>query len=336
VDKAMGGGGIWFMLCVGLLSTSASAAELRLNDIQMLGSHNSYKQSLPLVSRVVLSLFRPELIDTLDYQHPPLTEQLDFGLRKLELDVFYDPKGTLFGQYAHAGGISHFAVLHVQSVDDASNCPNLKACITDIAAWSRAHPGHLPLFISINAKDAPVDWMGAVEPQAFDDAAWDRLDEEFEEVLGDRLIRPASVIGPTGPVWPPLSEARGRIVVVLDERGLKRERYARKWPTRSLFADHHPEHPAAAIRVLNDPIADFDRIRDLVEWGYIVRTRADADTVEARNGDTERRDRAFESGAQLISTDYYRPAEGTGYVVRLPRGANVRCNPVRVTGECPL
>ena len=57
----------------------------------------------------------------------------------------------------------------------------------------------------------------------------------------------------------------------------------------------------------------------------IVRTRADADTREARAGDTRRRDRAIASGAQLISTDYYLPAThfATDYVVRLAPSCNV-------------
>ena len=54
----------------------------------------------------------------------------------------------------------------------------------------------------------------------------------------------------------------------------------------------------AAIFVINDPLAEGERIRHLVAQGYLVRTRADADTEEARRNDTWRRDAAaFASGA---------------------------------------
>jgi urease beta subunit len=67
-----------------------------------------------------------------------------------------------------------------------------------------------------------------------------------------------------------------------------------------------------------------------------VRTRADADTVEARSGDTTRRDAALGSGAHFVSTDYVFPDErfGTGYVVDLPGDTAARCNPVSAPRRC--
>ena len=38
-----------------------------------------------------------------------------------------------------------------------------------------------------------------------------------------------------------------------------------------------------------------------------MRTRSDAETVESRNNDNRRMLAAFNSGAQIISTDYYKP-----------------------------
>lgn len=40
---------------------------------------------------------------------------------------------------------------------------------------------------------------------------------------------------------------------------------------------------------------------------FMVRTRADYDTVQSRQNDTTQRDAAFASGAQFISTDYPEP-----------------------------
>jgi hypothetical protein len=71
--------------------------------------------------------------------------------------------------------------------------------------------------------------------------------------------------------------------------------------------------------------------------GYIVRTRADEPMHEATTGDVTRRDAAFRSGAQYVSTDFPEPSPfGTGYVARLPGAARLpaRCNPVSAPPGC--
>lgn len=75
----------------------APEKSLRFNQIQVLGSHNSYKKAIDPEVMAMLSQSNPEVARSLDYSHLPLTEQLDLGLRQLELDVFYDPQG---GRYA--------------------------------------------------------------------------------------------------------------------------------------------------------------------------------------------------------------------------------------------
>ena len=99
-----------------------------------------------------------------------------------------------------------------------------------------------------------------------------------------------------------------------------------------LFVNAPPESDEAAFLIMNEPIAEGARIRELVAQGFLVRTRADADTREARSGETARREAAFASGAQVVSTDYYEPnpAFGTGYQVGLPGDGVARCNPARI------
>ena len=321
------------------MSAAAHGAELHLNDIQLLGSHNSYKQAMAPERMAALREVNPDLARALDYRHPPLMEQLDLGLRKLELDVFYDPQGALFDRArAPDGALSAFPVLHVQNLDDRSHCANLLHCLAQIRAWSEAHPRHLPLFVSFNAKDAVVDQPGFLRPLPFAEDVWMALDAELRAALGSRLLPPAEVFDGDRLTWPTLSAARGRVIAILDEGGDKRRAYAGRWRERAMFATVAAGAAGAAILIVNDPVAEFARIQRLVRDGYIVRTRADADTVEARAGDTTRRDAAWSSGAQLISTDYYLPAEqfGTGYRVRVPGGGVGRCNPLRPVEPCTL
>ncbi|MFU8814456.1 MAG: Ca2+-dependent phosphoinositide-specific phospholipase C [Pseudomonadales bacterium] len=311
---------------------SAAEASLALNEIQLLGSHNSYKQAMDPQNMAMLRQVNAPLAESLDYWHLPLAAQLDLGLRKLELDVFYDPAGQLFGR-AGAGG-SQFPVLHVQNLDDRSHCANLLHCFAQLLAWADANPGHLPLFVSFNAKDEIIDQPGFLRPEPFGEDAWMALDAELRAVVGDRLITPAEVFATGVLRWPRLADARGRFVLVLDEGGDKRRQYASRWRERAMFSNLPERAPGAAILVVNDPLTEFDRIQRLVRAGFIVRTRADADTREARTGSVERRDAAFASGAQLVSTDYYLPAQHLGgdYRVVMPGGGIARCNPLLAPG----
>lgn len=328
------------VLLPALTAYSVPPDDLRLNDIQLLGSHNSYKKAMLKDRMEALRESDPAVAESLDYAHLPLEEQLDLGVRKLEIDVFYDPGGNLFEPHQIVGGgTSGFPVMHVQNLDDRSHCDNLVQCLFQLRKWSETHPDHLPVFLSINAKDLVIDRPGFERPRAFDEEAWRAFDEELTDVLGDRLITPAQVFQNAMLVWPELDDARGKFLAVLDEGGRKREQYARRWHDRIVFAANLPEDAeGAAIMIVNDPLADFERIRELVRGGFIVRTRADADTREARSGSIERRDAAFASGAQLVSTDYYLPADrfGTGYQVLMPGGGVGRCNPVRVSTPCVL
>jgi hypothetical protein len=103
---------------------------------------------------------------------------------------------------------------------------------------------------------------------------------------------------------------------------------------RVLFTNSSPGSADAAFVERNDPLSAD--IPGLIETGYIVRTRADADTEQARSGDTTDRDAALASGAQYVSTDYPvpDPALGTGYFVEIPGGAPGRCNPVNAPPGC--
>jgi len=103
---------------------------------------------------------------------------------------------------------------------------------------------------------------------------------------------------------------------------------------RILFTNADPGDADAAFVERNE--ASASEIADLVRQGYLVRTRTDWNTVQARSGDTSRRDEAMASGAQIISTDYppNEPARWTGYRVVFPGEKTVRCNPVLINTAC--
>ena len=288
-----------------------------INHIQFIGSHNSYKQSMPNGFIKQLMKVNPDLVESLEYEHIPLAEQLELGIRKLELDVFYVSEEN------------QFLVGHVQQIDMNSNCNSLRICLTQLITWSRENPNHSPIWISFNAKDNYI--LGLPTPEIFTPEAFLLLDSVFEEMLGEKIIRPKDIVNLQ---WPLLEEAKGKFILILDEGGTKRDIYHDGWQHRPMFTNSPEGHPAAAVMIINDPIGDFDKIQRLVKAGYMVRTRADADTREARENDTRRKAAAFASGAQAVSTDYYLPAIhfGNEYQVNLPEP--VQCNPITAPENC--
>ena len=297
----------------------ASNERLRMNEIQFIGSHNSYKQQMPSLYFWLLRLIDGEGAKALEYWHPPIADQLELGLRKLELDFFYD---AVSGE---------FPVGHIQVIDMGTSCTSLRACLQEIRQWSDRNPHHVPIWISFNLKDQAIPLLP--DPQLFTPEVLTDIDLAVEEIIGDRLIYPRDVVDRE---WPLLAESRGKILLVLDEGGEKRDWYLKDWQDRPMFVPVDEGHEAAAIMIINDPVRDFDRIRSLVKQGYLVRTRADSGTQEARNNATVRRNKAFQSGAQAISTDYYLLTNPFDSEYRVSIEGGIRCNPVLISENCSV
>jgi hypothetical protein len=335
-------------------------ANLHLNDILTVGTHNSYHMRTPPPVMALIRSVAPKAWEGLDYGHAPLLDQLNDGDRALELDLVYDPDG---GRFAHPAGLrlAHmpedpayvaamskpgFKVLHIQDIDFHSSCLTFVECLTIIRDWSRAHPRHVPILITMNTNDEKTRAPGGVDELPFTETAYDALDKEIRSVFAPReLITPDDIQGRYPTLreavlkhgWPTLGQARGRFLFALDEppKHVDAYRGARKsLEGRVLFVNTDETSPAAGYITLNEH-ADAPRIAADIKAGFVVRTRADADTVEARSNDTLRRDAALVSGAQYVSTDYRHPEPGlTSYQVRLPNGAIAVCNPVRAADKC--
>lgn len=346
---------------------------LRLNHVQVVGTHNSYhrKPSPQLLN--LIGLVNPAFKLAIEYSHRPLEQQLqDLQVRQIEIDVFADPAGGLYatpiGGIPPLGGSEPLPlagmlqpglkVLHTQDIDYRTTCRTFVACLQAVKTWSDANPNHLPILILIEAKDdlllLPPALPGigpippAVVPVPFTAAHLDSIDAEIRSVFApEDLMTPDDVRGSRPSLeeavlkdgWPTLNELRGRVFFALDNTDQKRTDYISGHPSlagRVLFTSSDPGTPEAGFVKLNDPVADFALISDLVARGYIVRTRADADTLEARSNDTARRDAALASGAQFVSTDYPEADPSllppTPYVVDIPGPA--RCNPVLSPPGC--
>ena len=139
---------------------------VRLNEIQLLGTHNSYHVAPPPAMLAALGRAGRDI----EYTHRPLTEQLSqLGIRQFELDVFADPEGGRFAtpaafrmvkgsnpsvpscSRARLQGDPHAGRRLSHDVHDAEGVPDRRS-----RSWSRANPWHVPIMVMIEAKDSPL------------------------------------------------------------------------------------------------------------------------------------------------------------------------------------
>jgi hypothetical protein len=339
---------------------------VHLNQVQVLGSHNSYHIE-PVPELIAIYELFDDTAFELRYTHGPLEQQFgELGVRQIELDVFADPDGGLYadpkGLRVRDGFDIPFPsipelvppgtkVLHIQDLDWDTTCQFFVECLGVVKAWSDANPDHLPIMILVEAKDDvapdPLN-LGFAIPIDFQGPEFDVLDAEIRSVFPPgQLITPDDVRGSFATLrdavltrgWPNLSDSRGKVLFGLDNAS-KRFIYQDGHPGlegRVMFVDAQPDEDAAAFVKVNGPLGNEAFIQDLVTQGFIVRTRSDAGTIEALNDDPTRREAALGSGAQYVSTDYAEPdprPEFNEFVVSIPDGEPGRCNPINAPPGC--
>lgn len=350
-------------------STTTPATALRLNDLQYVGSHNSYHVApeprlLDKIKALAASI--PDVTKglgdpaSLEYTHAPLETQLNRGIRTFEIDIYADPVGGTFAKPKGPGilGVDNpvmptgmdqpgIKVFHIVDIDEITTCEPFKACLETLKTWSDAHPRHLPLMISLELENnglpkpfdlTPVTPWGATE--------LDGLDTELRDVLGPRLLTPDDVRGSakdlstavTTTGWPTVDSTRGKLMFFLDSSGPSIDAYLRGHASlagRVAFTSEGFDRADAALFIINDPIDP--RIEQKVKQGYIVRTRADADLDIGATAEPGHRDAALRSGAQIVHSDFPAgEAAKDGYTAALPGPLQARCNPVTAPKDCKL
>ena len=357
-----------------LLSEWLEGGCMRLNYIQVLGTHNSYHVRPRPGLLQFLKALDPVRSQTVEFTHRPLDQQFgQLGIRQVEIDVYSDPSGGMFslplGALVFPSDPQNpvaltpelltpgLKVMHYPDVDFETTCRTFTSCLQTIRAWSDAEPSHLPIMVLVEAKDdvltvpagvLPPGLPPLITPLPFSAQALDQIDASIRAVFpADKLITPDAVRGSRATLeeavlkdgWPTLNESRGRVMFALLNSDQKRADYSNDHPSlrrRVMFTESPPGSPEAAFVEVENPLGQQDYLRQLVRKGYIVRTRADADTLEARSGRTERRESAFASGAQFVSTDYPEPDPTlpTAYFAAIPGGGYFRCNPVLSPPGC--
>lgn len=363
--------------------------DIRINQIQVLGTHNSY--SLPADQRGLEYLepvyeqmssgyfenlsedekkkyleFHPNevtLTESLSYHHPDFIEQLNEGIRSFEIDVYYDPTGDRFTHPASYQLLKQkgeddflpydiealkepgFKVMHIPDIDFRTHYATLEQALTVLNNWSEKNPSHVPIFIMIEAKDKGIPlFPNSADVLPFDKNAFEQLDEAIVSVLGKEKIITPDMVQDNYPTlkeailannWPKLSESLGKFVFMLlpSTAGMSDDNVYvenNQLKGKMMFVQSNPDDEFGAFLLLDNAIQRKAQIEESVKKGYLIRTRADIDTYEAKVNDKTRAAVAFKSGAQVVSTDYFKPgnAYGTEYFVELPSNKPVRINPL--------
>eukprot|EP00271_Cylindrocystis_brebissonii_P013167 TRINITY_DN32783_c0_g1_i1.p1 TRINITY_DN32783_c0_g1~~TRINITY_DN32783_c0_g1_i1.p1 ORF type:complete len:530 (+),score=25.07 TRINITY_DN32783_c0_g1_i1:427-2016(+) len=345
--------------------------DLRMNQIQMIGTHNSYHQQQDAELLKVVGDHDPYWPILLEYNHASIPEQLAGGCRFFELDVFEDPEGGRYANHAinRLLGRPHttpdpellepgFKVLHMQDIDFLSSCKTLKICLSQIANFSQNHPRHFPIGVRIEFKHKSHGWPpGHTDPVPLSKESLIALEDEIRLVFEEAdLVLPDDVLvdvpqeeqSPEALLryklnWPTLSAAAGKVFLFLIsnepiEMYLTMPNFPRG---RIMFAAYRPLGPSdPAIRQYPAflPVRPQPFISNLVKADAWVMSAVDVNTEEARMDDPSRLHEAITRGANILMTDYP-PFEapnpfGTNYAARLPGGLQVRCNPVNAPPWC--
>ena len=300
---------------------------VRLNQIQVIGTHNSYH---------VAPAIDPPIPAGMNYTQPPILDQLQtFGVRQLELDIWETDNGV-------------FNCFHGMYFDEGSRCHDIRDCLTTAKAWSDAHPRHVPLVFILEVK-------AIFELDNFDDVQkiqesgfFDALHAMLLDVFGrDRILAPDDVRGDSPTLrqalvergWPTLGEVRGKSMFVLNttsERLNIMNAYIARYPGMKgalLFAKIDTNDDWGAVLELNNVTRDADAIVTGLAANYLVRTASDSiDWDPAKNAEMAPITPA--SGCHWINTDFLVKQPGSDYVFAWPSIHPVRCNPVTAPPGC--
>jgi calcium-dependent phosphoinositide phospholipase C len=345
----------------------AGNSGLRLNQIQMMGSHNSYHRELSPAEQKVQQAQNPGSVD-LWYSHASIPSQLeDQNIRTLELDLLPDPDGGLYTyplirKLTGQGPLTDPAmaqpgikIMHIPDFDYNTNCDTFVLCLQQVKSWSDQHPSHVPITINLELKqsDPNVVAAGGVQSPPWDAAALDGVDREIRSVFPENKLLTADDVRKPGLTleqsvltkgWPKLDAVRGQVLFYFDNGGpgAIRDLYLAGKPNlegRAVFTRGPEGQPDAAITQVNDPRgANQAEIQRLVSKGYLIRTRSDEPLATIRDNETSRVGIALASGAQVVTTDF--PVVGmaarydSDFVAKLPGHTAVRCNPVSAPQWC--
>jgi hypothetical protein len=287
-------------------------APLTMEALQVAGTHNSYHRA-PAVA----------FDASHKYTHLPLDQQLEGGVRAIELDLHLRTDGA-------------FEIYHISVIDPNATCTTLDDCLGVVARWSDSHARHSPIFIWFELKD---DTGG----QAIDDLV--AIETVISKVFGQgKLITPAWLKGAhaspheriAAAGWPTIEEARGRVMFSIINRDARTRQYAHDFTSlddRLMFVNAAPDQLGlswASITKVDvgqtDDIARAHAAHLIVAANTCAINMSDGDCLTRLTG-------AVSNGIHMLHDDLPFAIAGRTYFLDLP-GGSPGCNPVTAPPGC--
>ena len=285
---------------------AALKSGMKFNELRVVGTHNSYQNaSVPelqkqysLASRIT---FGAVPANGGAFQSAPLCDQLDGGIRSLELDV----------EVMRDGDEVSFVCLHSPVLDMTTHSYDFALALREVKLWSSMHPDHLPITIILEPK---VAMLPLQDMDAFTLEHAQTLDALLKRVLGKKLFTPADMLRGyetfadmrKADDWCRVADMRGRVLVLLHPTLVTagyicRDKTLRTQAMFPMLYAWQAGLKYASFVVENDPAKVEQKRGTLInDQKLIVRTRPDS----FGKIDEGKRTTAIRSGAQIVSTDY--------------------------------
>jgi len=273
-----------------------SDTSIKLNEIQMLATHNSYKKTGSDIGKFFVGLGDSfEEARALKYGYKNLTDQFEAGVRSMEFDLRLRK--------------TQFVLTHVPLVDNSSVAPDFAQALEEIYLYSSNNPNHIPIIILMEIKD---DWMildhalQVIEPEDLEN-----LNILLTEKLKDQLYTPKMMmetgktlketVQTTG--WPSVNSLLGKVIFVLHPGNFTDMYYEldETLDSQPMFIGAYAsgkDQDYASFIVHNNP--SVTEIAPLIQENFIVRTRIDSNLMFNQDDF----DQAVLSGAQILTSDF--------------------------------
>lgn len=283
----------------------AKSDGIRMNEIVVLGTHNSYQFKATAPKRALMRTLQIISLGAVEnkaiFEMDTFTEQLEQGVRNLEIDIeTVDNKKDI-----------SFTVTHDPVLDNVSSAYNLEKALEEVLLWSENNPGHLPVYLLIEPKD---NVPSINNMKNFNVKYALELDNLLYNTLGDKLFTPEQVMGDfdnfetmrNADSWPTLEKSLEKIIVLLHPCEVT-EDYIDVDPTIKtqkmfpMLRFDNIDKPYASFILENDPAtATINKEKTVKENNLMVRTRADdyPDFSDERYAATKN------CGSHIITTDY--------------------------------
>lgn len=279
--------------------------DVKINEIAVIGTHNSYQQ-LATTQKRVLEEVRSFISSgkkggNRNFEMDTYTEQLEKGIRNLEIDI----------ETVDDGKKVSFIVTHNPITDNVSSAYDFVKGLDEILLWSENNPNHLPVYLLIEPK-GDVDKIYNMKNFSLEYAL--ELDKTIKETLGEKLFTPKQVKNGfdtfkemrMADCWPTLKEAAGKIIVLLHPCSVTQEYIDLDVSLSSqvmfpMLRFEDIEKPYASFILDNEPQDAIMHNKKTVQTNKLmVRTRAD----NYPDFSNEKYDCADKCGSHIITTDY--------------------------------